>query len=53
MKTENILNLLPRNIVNDINLNKINQLQEIRIRVNRNTIFKYDNDELIFRKFIP
>ena len=52
MKTENILNLLPRNIVNDINLNKINELQEIRIRVNRNTIFKYDNDEFI-SNFIP
>ena len=52
MKTENILNLLPRNIVNDINLNQINELQEIRIRVNRNTIFKYDNDEFI-SNFIP
>lgn len=52
LKTENILNLLPRNIVNDINLNQINELQEIRIRVNRNTIFKYDNDEFI-SNFIP
>ena len=52
LKTENILNLLPRNIVNDINLNQINELHEIRIRVNRNTIFKYDNDEFI-SNFIP
>lgn len=48
----NIYKILPKNISALINIEKINQLQEIRIRVNRQAILKYDNEEEII-DYIP
>ena len=48
----NIYRILPKNISSLINIEKINQLQEIRIRVNRQAILKYDNEEEII-DYIP
>lgn len=52
MKVEYILKLLPRNIINEINLEKLEKLEEIRVRVNRNTIFRYDDEEVV-SNFVP
>ena len=52
MKTEYVFRMLPRNIVNLIEKEKVEKLQEIRIRVNRNAILKY-NDEETITDYIP
>ena len=52
MKVEYILKLLPRSLVNEINLERLGELEEIRVRVNRNTIFRYDGEEVV-SNFVP
>lgn len=52
MKTEYVFRMLPRNIVSLIEREKIEKLQEIRIRVNRNAILKY-NDEETITDYVP
>ena len=47
MNIESVLRILPRNIAREIQMDKLNKLQEIRIRVNRPLIFKYDDEEII------
>lgn len=51
MNNETILKVLPNIIKAHIDLNRINKLQEIRIRVGRKTILKYNNEEII--NYIP
>lgn len=52
MKLDYVFRMLPRNVVAFINNGQADDLQEIRIRVNRNTILKYCNEEVI-TDFIP
>ena len=52
MKIEYVLRMLPRNIATLIDGKKIDKLQEIRIRVNRNAILKYDDEEIV-TDYIP
>lgn len=52
MDLNNFLKVIPRDIGILINIEKLNQLQEIRIRVNRQAILKYDNEEEII-DYIP
>ena len=52
MEINNILKILPRSISSLIDTDKINSLQEMRIRCNRQAILKYDNEERIMN-FIP
>lgn len=52
MKLDYVFRMLPRNVVAFINNGQADDLQEIRIRVNRNAILKYCNEEVI-TDFIP
>ena len=52
MNLDNLVNVLPRNIGILINQEKIDRLQEIRVRCNRQTIIKYDDNEEI-TSYIP
>lgn len=47
MQLETIYRILPSKISSLINKEKLKELQEIRIRTNRQAILKYDNDEII------
>lgn len=47
MQLEAIYRILPNKISSLINTNKLKELQEIRIRTNRQAILKYDNEEII------
>lgn len=47
MQIEAIYRILPNRISALINKDKVNQLQEIRIRTNRQAILKYDNEEIV------
>lgn len=47
MQIEAIYRILPNRISALINREKINGLQEIRIRTNRQAILKYDNEEIV------
>ena len=47
MNAEIIFRILPPQIFNNVQINEITKLQEIRIRANRKTILKYDNEEII------
>lgn len=47
MQLEAIYRILPNKISSLINTNKLKELQEIRIRTNRQAILKYDNEEVI------
>lgn len=51
MNNEMILRVLPNVINSKVDLKRINELQEIRIRVGRKTILKYNNEEII--NYIP
>ena len=52
MKLDYIFRMMPRSIVSLIDMNQIEKLQEIRIRVNKKAILKYDDKEVI-TNFIP
>lgn len=52
MNIKTVLNYIPQALISEMDLNKLNTLQEIRFRVNRNAILKYDNEEVI-TSFIP
>lgn len=52
MDINNIFGILPRDICNIINKDKIEQLQEIRVRADRQAILKYDDGEEI-TNYIP
>lgn len=52
MKLDYIFRMIPRSIVSLIDMNQIEKLQEIRIRVNKKAILKYDDKEVI-TNFIP
>lgn len=47
MNIEVIFRTLPPEMFSSVKLNEIKRLQEIRIRANRKTILKYDNEEII------
>ena len=51
MDVNNVFRIFPNQISSLIDKNKVNELQEIRIRTNRKTILKY-NEELIL-EYIP
>lgn len=51
MNIENLFRILPSNIKSKINTNRINELQEIRIRTGRQAILKYEDEEII--NYIP
>ena len=42
MNRDAIIRVLPNVISSQINIKRLNELQEIRIRVGRQTIFKYN-----------
>ena len=52
MNIENILRMLPRELSIHIKMDKLRNLQEIRIRANRQAILKYDEEEII-APYIP
>ena len=52
MNLDYIFRMMPRSIVSLIDMNQIEKLQEIRIRVNKKAILKYDDKEVI-TNFIP
>lgn len=52
MKLDMLMKILPRDIYNQIQMDKLDFLQEIRLRVNRKTIFRYRDEEKIIN-YIP
>ncbi len=52
MKIEKVISMLPREIVSQIDMQSVDKLKEIRIRVNRQAILRYLNDEKIIN-YIP
>lgn len=52
MEIGNIYRIFPRSVSALIDENKLNKLQEIRIRVNRQAILKYDDKETI-TEYVP
>lgn len=52
MQVEKLIRILPREIFNQIEMDKLELLQEIRLRVNRQSIFRYRDEEKIIN-YIP